>query len=763
VTPRQLLLVSTLRLSAGCAGGGQLGGVSPPAPVTPPSGPTAFSFQAGIAAVACGSGLARVDFTAPASADLEVAVFVSSSRSDLFAGTPLLPAPGETHVMVSGLVDGTDYLVGLGIRAISGTPEYTRAGPVVTARPGPPVYVDVASTAVSPDGSTPATAFPTLIFGMLTAFGGGRPVWVRGGTYTEANLPLGVTVSVMGGFGPDFDLATRDPEAFPTVCAVPVLQIGMQASDPFGAGGVAVIDGVRFDGAGVGGVAVDVIDCSLELRDVQVTRMRDRGIRVRNSLPDQNFDIVLTHCESIGNGADGLSGQGAFDYFVHDCLFASNRQEGIDLDGLEPEIGGTATLELTASRFFGNSAEGLDATLPLPLVPTSGSYAIRIRGCAFERNQSSGCLIDHDFEADPTYSADILIEDTYSRANVGDGFHLDLDGAGATHLSRVLSIGNVQRGLYVTSESAQGLVTVSTSAIIGNLGEAIRAEGPIGLVGNRSIALSHCLLSGNLGGGIVSRDVTSTACSTIAYLQPSAWTGMRTTGCVTTSDPIAMGFVHAPEQYVRVTGRNAETLTLASSPLFTSAYELELANDTVSRMAVSLLSSSVVLDTAPDDFGIPGILAAFPPGLGGVQEDFRLLVGSIAEGAGMGPTGGPAVDAGIHGSPIASPPGFAEELRTPLYYPVATEPGPATALGATDPIVIRFSEDLAGASAHPGTVRVFGATGPLPFTLQSSGSELTLYPVGVWEVGSIRVELDAGIQSGKGLFLSSPIALEFHR
>src|SRR5262249_31613712 len=146
-----------------------------------------------------------------------------------------------------------------------------------------------------------------------------------------------------------------------------------------------------------------------------------------------------------------------------------------------------------------------------------------IRGCAFERNKGPGIFIDHDYETTPNYSSDVQIRESFMRANDGAGIHLDLDGVGSAIVERVLSTGNGTHGLLVTSETAPGLLTVTSSAFVGNNQFAVRAEGPVASTGNRSVVLSHCLLASNFGGGVSSRDVAAAASSTIAYLQTSAF------------------------------------------------------------------------------------------------------------------------------------------------------------------------------------------------------------------------------------------------
>lgn len=94
--------LSLLFLSCAGGGGGGSGG-----PVAPPTGPTAFTVQAGLAGAVPGAGAIRVEFTPPPSPDFEVAAFVSTNRTTLFSSAPRVPAANATSVTVSGLADGS--------------------------------------------------------------------------------------------------------------------------------------------------------------------------------------------------------------------------------------------------------------------------------------------------------------------------------------------------------------------------------------------------------------------------------------------------------------------------------------------------------------------------------------------------------------------------------------------------------------------------------------------------------------------------------
>jgi len=722
--------------------------------------------------VAPGTGEVRIDFTPAPTSDFEVALFVSTNRNNLFSSPARVPAGGATTLTVTGLTDGVLHFVGLGVRPTTGG-AYTQNGPTLSVMPGARFYVDAAASAGG-DGLTPATAFNTMFEGVLTGFAGlltdpTTPVnlWVKGGTYSiTSTLPHAAGVHIYGGFGAAFDLASRDLETNPTILEVATGQQGIQYGDEANTGLPAIVDGVRFDGNGVGSIGIDTngTDPSdVELRSVIVTDMADRGLRIR-SAQDNESKLVMVNCQSSRNGADGMNGNGAYDYSIFNCVFASNVQEGLDLNNLTCETGGVATLRITSSQFFGNVAEGLDCTMGASLFAGGGDFDVELRGCAFERNGASGCLIDGDFELVNGYSGNVVVRESLARGNGADGFSFDLDGPLdltqrlSAFAYRLLASSNAGHGLHVTSESRDGFMSVSTSAFIGNALSGVQFEGQLASNGNYAASLSHCYLASNFTAGFVSRDLAAATSSCIFVDQPAS-TDANTLviSSLTGADIPALQFTSAPEEYARVLSRSGATLTLAAAPTFPLASKLELADDGTERTASSFGASSVVLSAAPDDFGTPGLLGVFAPTASDVNEDYTLLAGSPAIGAGLA-----GADAGLFGSNVPGKPGVTDEEPIELFHVVETTPI-STVVGANETLLIEFSRPLSGASANAGTVRARRGGTTLNATLGTAGSVLSINaPGGGWGAGDFRVELD-GLLATDGTELSGSVVLPFQR
>src|SRR6185436_18140852 len=154
----------------------------------------------------------------------DVAAFISTDRTTIFAGAPHVPAAGAKTLTVTGLANNVQHFVALGIRPTGSGAAFQQSGPSLTATPGNPVFVDLSAPAGG-DGATPATAKNNLLLAVFDAFVTllGNPnvsvnLWLKGDTYTiTSTLPCAAGVNIYGGFGPAFDLATRDIVNTPTV------------------------------------------------------------------------------------------------------------------------------------------------------------------------------------------------------------------------------------------------------------------------------------------------------------------------------------------------------------------------------------------------------------------------------------------------------------------------------------------------------------------------------------------------------------------
>ena len=752
-------MTASILLLAACSGGGGGGG-----PSSPPTGSETFEAVPGLSAATPSSGTLALYFT-PAAAGFEVAVFVSNVEATLFAGAPTVPTAGETRVTLTGLVDGTSYFVGLGVRAV-GDVDYTPVGPLITATPGGPIYVD-ASAPSGGTGATPATAYnsiPTAL-AAATAAGGGN-LWIKAGAYHPTQtLAIAAGVHVYGGFGAAFDADTRDPSADTTVIYAALGADGADLGDQLSNGKTAVLDGVWLLGnrRGSVGVSVDSTDpCDIELRSVIVTDFLDRGVRLRNA-NDSEKELVIVSSQFSRNGSDGLSGSGAWDVAVHGSLFGENGQEGLEFDPLAPESAGKCTLDIESCQFFANGTEGMDVSLQAPLAAAGGDFSVRVTGCAFEANLLSGCVIDADFDAVPGYSAAIVMRESLARGNGSHGFHVDVDGPSDTSeavtafLYRLSSVSNAASGIHVTSETRPGLLTVSTSSMVGN-GVGLNVLGPTASVGNYSVTASHCLFAANLDAGMLSRDVPSAANSCIAYQQTNPFDASTLDqDNVITSDPAAIAFVNAPVEFANVLSRSGRNLGLAVPCGFSSSFTVELGDDDVAR-SVSAISGdalTVTLAEVATSFSVPGVLFAYQPGTSDVGEDYNLDAGTIAVAAGMN-----GADAGFFGSALPGIPGVADDVRAKLFHVLASSHSSSAVVGATDAITIEFSDDIETASATAATVRAFRGATPIPVLISTTGAELTVTPTVDWGTGEFRLELD-GLTDVDGNVLSGAIVLPF--
>lgn len=755
------LLVGFGLLGASCAGSSDPDSFIPSGgPVTPPSLPGIA--LAGVAGVAVGESELRVDVRPP-EAGFELALFWASTEAGVYAGAPAVAPIMGTATLVTGLPAISDIYIGLGIRSTSPGPAagtgYTPVGSVWRARTGPRIYLDPAADPAIADGTTPQTAFASPVSAFLTAFAqGGGNVWAQGGTFDVTSVPLLGGVHVYGGFDASWDLANRDPQTNPSIfLGSPFLTI-VEAQ---GGGALRVMDGIEIDGGGLSTIGIDVNDSEIQLRGVRVENCTSRGIRIRNGDPTETLDVRIASTVSSGNSADGLSVAGAFDFVLDGCRFDANGQEGVDFDDLVAPDGETASLEVRACGFFGNAAEGMDVDLAAPTFPgpTPGAFRVEVEGCVFELNGSEGLLLDQDHEFAPGWAAEILVRGCDMRANILNGMRVDADAESSILLHRNRATGNGKDGVWLSSESAPGFATVSACELSANLGAGLRAS-----LGNKSLVVSHCVIAGNVLGGMVSETVSSASSSSVTYLQPAPSSGFSAAGNVDVASPGLAPFVLAPEAYGVITSQSAGDLGLTAAPAFGAGSLVEVAGDGVTRTATAVVGSTVSVDPAPTVLILPGALGAFPAGAPGVDEDWSPAPGSVLLGAGLSTGAGASVDAGPFGAPVPAPPGILDEVPTPLFRVADTEPAPNAPLSPGVPIALRFTGGtLDPASPTPTSVRFLPALGP-PQTLTTTvvGNELHVNPPpGGWGVQPFLLAVDADLASLGGAGLCTPVAIPF--
>lgn len=755
---RALALVLAL-LASSCSGRLRASGSGSAAPAG--AGPLPTSSQEvlvppGLTSAVGGDGVLRVDWTTGGDAALEVAVFAAASSDDVFSGPPLHVAQGDGGTVLAGLSNGATLIVGLGVRG-SGAAGFAPAGPTLRARVAPPIYVDPSAPAAGANGKSPATAFPSLVQGTLTAFAqGGGNVWVRGVQIAGTAAPVFDGTSVAGGFGPDFDLAGRDPASSPTVLTGNPggTVVGVQA--PVRG---AELDGLVVDGLSSAAVGVDATDSRVELRGVRVLRCTGRGVRLRNGDEGAALDalVVASACDS--NGGDGLSAAGAFDLRLVRSVFARNAQEGVEVDDLLAPAGGSASLVAEGCTFRGNVTEGLDVDLAPPALafPGDGLFRVRVANCAFEENGDAGLLVDADYESAPAWTADVELRGVAARANGGAGIHLDLDGGARTLVHRALVAANRGDGLWISSESFPGAAVVSSCAALGNLGAGVRASE-----GNQSPLLSGCVLAGNRDGSFVSALGHGSVASSVSLGDAPAWPDVIVRGSV--AAPLGAAVLErAPLSFALVVAAAGDVLELDAPLTLPFGAPVELDDDGV-PLAPEQLSPTVLRTTpAPAPVTLPAVLAVFGPG-GAVGEDLHLAAGSSAAGAGLAGAGGALTDAGVFGTPRGGVPGRDEEPRRELFRVADAAPAPGATLAPFDALRVELAGGtLDGASTSGGAVRVRSASGALlAVGLALDGDALeVLPPAGGWPAEPFAVELSQDLVSTAGDALATPAVLPY--
>ena len=720
--------------------------------------------EPGLVSVVAGADTLQITWSTGSDAPLgpSLALFGSTAAASVYAGAPVVAPLSGTTLSFSGLPAGLAAWFGLGISTDGGA-TFAPAGPVLSAVTGPPIFVDGTALAQGADGLTPATAFPTPLQGLLTAYlQGGGNVWIASGTYPDSALPVLAGTRVFGGFTPGFATTTPDPVAHPTVlrgmAGQPILDV--QGGEP-----AAVLDGLVLDGAGVASSGLDSVDTRLECRRLVVRDCAGRGLKLKGPEAGDPSAAVCVGCVFTGHGAEGLSGQGGLSLQLFDCAVSSNQQEGLDLDDLVAADGRTARFHARDCLFSGNGTEGVDCDLSAPLFGGSqgGLFDVRIENCSFVGNGASGLLLDVEHEGVPGWRSELLVRGCVARANAGDGAHLDLDAETSAYVHRFLSTCNGGDGLRVTSDATAVLATLSTSVLLNNGGYGLHAHE-----GQASVLLSHVIVAGNAAGGLLSELTTAGVVSSVAWRQDTPWSGGLLHHVATEDDPLQPVFTNAPVGFGSAVSVQGGTLGLGPGSLVAVAGGvLELSDDGVARVVTLATGTTAVIDPPPTAPPLlPARLAEFGTGAGAtpVEEDWEIVAGSGADDAGMTAPGAPPIDAGILSAPLGGDPGFESLPVPPLFRVDAIDPAPGAPLAPTALVSLSFSVgELDPVSVSAATVRVVDAAGtPLATTASVEAGVLVVAPpAGGWAppAATLVLEVHAGLTALDGTPLATPLAV----
>lgn len=756
-------LLSFAAASAGCGNRLSAGGSGRTTSVVVPPLPLASEHPvAGLVAAAGADGRLRVDWRAETTAfdGVEFALFVADAPSDVFAAAPVPITIAAGHAILEGLPTTGERFVGLGVRAV-GAGAYVASGPVLSAWTSSPRYVDPTVPAGSGDGATPATPTSDLILAVLDAFvSGGASVFVRGGDAGATAIPLFTGVKLCGGFAPGFALEERDPIAAATRLAAFDGQAIVRVEP--GATGRAVVDGFDLEATFAVPQAIDLPGLGAEVRACRVTGA-SRGVKVRGLATGPRVDVVVTGCEVRGCELEGLSIDALADVVIESSTFDSNGNEGVDLNHLWSPSGVPARLVARGSRFLRNGTEGLDAHLGAPVgsAGAPGSFVVEITDCDFESNTLAGLRVDVDYEAFPTWSADVVVRGSRARANGGAGIHFDLDSNCQATAHRVACSANGGDGFLLTSETYAGIATLSCSSLVGNLGFGARLQQ-----GNFALLASGLVVSGNQLGGIDSPVVPSSVHSSIAWLQDAPWTGVLALDDVVATSTFPPIFQSAPSEYATIVSLVADVLTLAAAPSSIGpGAAFESADDGTPRAVTSVIGTTLSVAPAIEGLRTPARGAFFTARgaslAGDAQlEDWRLAPVSAALGAGLSPPGAPTADAGPFARFVGGVPGREDALVRPLFRVAATSPAVATPIGAHVPLEIAFAGGVPDPSTAPGAVLAYSSANRLLGTISFVDADRLVVapPPSGWSDGD-RVEVHTSLRTTGGTHLGQAAVL----
>jgi hypothetical protein len=750
--------LGSLLLAAACTGGGGGGGSAALSalPLSPPAGAFTAS-HSGLTALAAGDTEIRMDWDLP-EGPYEAALYQSTDPATLLSGTPAQSPLSGTNAIVTGLVNGTEYFFTLAIRPIGGT-DWTPSGVVLSAVPNAPICVDAAAAA-NGDG-TPALPYQNLGAALQAAATRQHAnIWVRTGTYANADHTIRAGTEVFGGFDATaaaFDLASRNPASHGTIFTG---SLRKNAFTLAGAGAKVVLDGLDLDGLAQGSNGILQQTARFDLRSVAVRNFTDSGLRL-NHHASSLAAILVVACNVRDNSGHGLAAEGALALQIDGSAFDSNRRGGVVCDDLTAPSGQTTVLSVRNSRFYGNAADGLEIKLEQEEehednghgTPSTGRFAIDIRGSRFESNGGDGIEFEQEYEEESGWGAHVTVRDSIASANGGSGIRIETEASSECLIHNVRANANRNDGITIGEEDSAGHVVVSSSELRGNQRSGINADEC-----HRVVLASHCVFAGNLRSGIEANSSRSTATNCIAQLQPNAFDGVRTFGCVTTNDAT---FVNAPRAYAKVITNNSGTLGLDRDFAVQPGDTVELADNDSAETVSTFAGRALVLLQAPTNLRLPASISAFAST--SVTEDIHLAVGAAAIGQGLAEAGMPAVNPGPYGSPLDGTPGVANPQDVRLLVLEQANPPLSSRTGLTQALALQFSQSLAMASVTTSNVRVLDGQGTVVAAGTSIlGNVLTLNPpAGGWPRTTLRVELYASITNTDGTPIAAPMVIQF--
>lgn len=685
------------------------GGSGPPSvgsPDLPPLDDAPPATTPSLTSAVAGDGVARLGVNLGDGAR-PLGLFAALDVEELFDGPPALAEVTSSHAQLDGLANQQTLWLSL---AFTDAPEPEPTGSVVSVRPGPPVYVDIAASPIGADGKTPETAYPDLLLGLLDGLvAGGANIWMAGGDYGGVAAPLYAGIHLAGGFAPGFDLTERDPAKHPTILRGVAEKVILNAQ----AGAAACsVDGLELSGDGVAKRGLVGSGPPLAVRDTRITNCTAAGIRLAGGSGDPvTYDLIGV--TTSGHGGEGLALDGAVRLEARACRFDGNVQEGFDADDQLGPDAETVRIALFECRAAGNGSEGIDIDLVAPLGGgTHGAlHEVLLSGCRVELNGTDGVLLDADAEATPGWIVQIDVIGLTSRANGRAGLHLDLDGEAFAAVRDTLCIANAEEGLLITSDPFPAVAAVTASAFLGNGGAGVRAAE-----GDASVFVSHSAFAANGGTALTSEHVTGSSLSNVFWLpEPGeAEAGVRSRHAVVAADPFDPALARLPLGAVTITQVDEQGVAPAGSPTPPAVGDLvELAGDGVARSFVGLgAGGRWQLDPAPSATLLPARLLLFGADTD-ISPDYRAVPAGPADDAGLPPPGAPPIDAGPVGSDSAAWPGRHVADAGPSLAPRGQLPGTDGPVASTDELNVHFGVDLDRATASALSVVAFGPGGAL--------------------------------------------------
>ncbi len=598
----------------------------------------------GVEDLVAGDGSIRIGWSAAVddnsdTAQFEYLVYISPDSIPIDLDNPTFVIEGSTSLQVDGLTNGELLRVLVRARNVDQEIDPNKNEWLVT--PNPVRLVRSGATAAGADGLTADTAFPSLAQAVASSIPlGGVNLYVTEGLYPE-NVFLFSGMMLFGGFGDDFSLEERDPDAFLTQfgIAFPNDLVTLRPGDL-----LTGIDGVSLSGNGIAETCVFADDCVARVTRCRMSGANTQGMDLRSDyLEGEEIRILIADCVVSDCNGEGIRIQGIPQIRIDNCEIRNNLNEGIESQWIHASADKEARIDITRCKILNNGDEGIDLDIAgiesLDSIAQEGARVrVKIRNCLIEENALEGIVIDLDTLDSQQMDIRVRIDDCRIRDNGMAGVFLDGDSSAALRVARCQVTANGGDGILTTGRANGPIHLIEHCNLLGNGGAGL-ATFDLG-----SISAWHCWIEGNGQGisrsprgsiqiqdSILSSDGTAVEPDDFHYcLLDGEWLAADTLDHLSSG---ALEVVSRPIQFTRGSVQLDGSILLVDSGSIITGDTIEITDDGILRHVISSSGAMITVDPAPTNPSPTTAIFLWPSGSGPIEDPTPLSGSLLIDGS----------------------------------------------------------------------------------------------------------------------------------